>query len=290
MTKDPFIRYIINQPNFYWWKQYAEPFLHTQNWIIHNPKTFDYQASYGFDPNFCRTLPGANIPDEDYCIEKASVVVEYHGTPSFDSIFDPASGKTIIEDLLAFLSLYSGTYCQYFWRELRMTPGDNWSATLNLMINTGGTTSVWAAPEDNAITFFQQALRVIPTINQTQFRLASQWFFSALKEYEIGRALVETALNWVCLESQANVLGKHGTKKEMVAELLTSQGFPNIPLLPNFYKLRNDAFHEGQLSHLGEPAAQAAREAGRVLVRASILNLLGMDQREFNANFVRLYA
>jgi hypothetical protein len=93
----------------------------------------------------------------------------------------------------------------------------------------------------------------------------------------------------LCLESQANILGKNGTKKEMVTDLLTSQECPNIPLLTNFYKLRNDAFHEGQLSHLGEPVAQGARDVGRVLVRASILNLLGMEQREFNANFVRLY-
>ncbi len=70
---------------------------------------------------------------------------------------------------------------------------------------------------------------------------------------------------------------------------MKSQQFPSIPLLRNFYKLRNEAFHDGQLSRLSEVDAQAARTAGRALVRASVLILLGMNHADFKAAFVRLY-
>jgi hypothetical protein len=74
-----------------------------------------------------------------------------------------------------------------------------------------------------------------------------------------------------------------------VEALLADQRFPMIPRLGDLYKLRNDAFHDGELSQLNEADAQAARTAGRALVRASILVLLGMQHTDFKANFVKLY-
>lgn len=158
------------------------------------------------------------------------------------------------------------------------------------MVDDEGNHPVWAAPPDEAIDYFERALKSIPTVDKAQFRLAMQWFFSAFREFVIGRPLVEAALNWVCLESQAKCLALPGNKFQKVKSLLANQGFPSVPRLNDFYRLRNDAFHDGQLSSLSEADAQAARAVGRALVRAQILNLFGMRHIDFDADFVKLYA
>jgi len=285
---EPFIRYIINAPHTYWWTEFGAPFLDKRNWHVLEPSKFSFESSYGFDPSFARSIPGKQIPDEDYCLENAAIVVEFHGDPVYDSIFEPSGEKTIIDDLLVFMSIYSGKYCQYLWKERRPL-GGQWSASLAIMMSDEGIKDLWPAPPEKAIDYFERALSIIPSIDKTRLGVAIQWFFSALREFEIGRPLVEAALNWVCLESQANLLGLRGSKREKVDSLLKSQQFPSIPLLGDFYKLRNDGFHDGQLSNLSEADAQAARTAGRALVRASILVLLGMNHADFRADFVRLY-
>ena len=168
--------------------------------------------------------------------------------------------------------------------------GGDFKASSTVQINYSKNNAIWAVSRRDARGFFENALVKIPTLNKTQFVLAIRWFFSALREREVGRPLVEAALNWVCLESQSNCLGLSGNKFQKVKKFLVTQGFPPIPCLHNFYQLRNDAFHEGQLSNLTETDAQAARTTGRELVRAQILNLLGMDHTDFDVEFVKLYA
>jgi len=281
MASESFVTYVINQPYLYWWKQSAEPFLARRGWHVFEPSKFSFESSG-------RPFTWKKIRDEDYCLQEASIVVRFHGEPSFDSVFEPSSDKTIVDDMLVFMSLYLGKYCQYFWKESRLH-GENWSASVALMVNTDATDAVWAATPEKAIDYFQRALGIIPKINKTQFGLAMRWFFSALKEFEIGRPLLESALNWVCLECQANSLGITGNKLQIVNTLLLNQKFPTIPRLHDFYLLRNDAFHEGQPIKLTEKDSQAARTAGRTLVRASILKLLGMDDADFDPSFSKLY-
>ncbi len=281
--QEPFIRYIINAPHTFWWIKHGVPLLNRRNWHVLDPNNFSFESSYGFDPTISRPLPGKQIADEDYCLENGAIVVEFHGDPVYDSIFDPSSEKTIIDDLLAFMSIYSGKYCQYLWEEKR-PKGEPWSATKAIVISDEGFQDQWSAPPEKAIDYFERALSIIPSIDRTRLRLAMQWFFSALREFEeVGRPLVEAALNWVCLESQANYLGLPGRNFQKVESLLRSQQFPSIPLLRNLYKLRNDAFHSGQLSGLTEADAQAARTAGRALI------LLGMNHADFKADFTSLY-
>lgn len=284
----PFIRYIINAPHTYWWMKFGAPFLNKRNWCVSEPSSFSFESSYGFDPTIGRSLSGRKIPDEDYCLEDAAIVVEFHGDPVYDSMLDPSGEGTVIDDLLAFMSIYSGKYCQCLWKE-RRPKGGQWSASRAIMMSDEGIKAPWPAPPEKALHYFERALSIIPSIDKTRLTLAMQWFFSALREFEIGRPLVEAALNWVCLESQANFLGLHGSKRQKVALLLRSQQFPTIPLLGNFYKLRNDGFHDGKLSHLGEVDAQAARTVGRTLVRASVLVLLGMDHGDFETDFKKQY-
>jgi len=284
----PFIRYIINAPHTYWWIKFGAPFLNKRNWCVLEPSNFSFDSSYGFDPSLGRPLSGKQIPDEDYCLENAAIVIEFHGDPVYDSVFYPSSEGTIIDDLLAFLSIYLGMYCQCLWKESRPL-GGQWSGSLAIMMSDEGIKDPWPAPPEEAIDYFERALSIIPSIDKTRLGLAIEWFFIALREFEIGRPLLEAALNWVCLESQANSLGLPGSKLQKVRSLLESQQFPPIPLLDNFYYLRNDGFHDGQLSHLSEADAQAARTAGRALVRASVLVLLGMNHADFEADFVRLY-
>jgi len=280
------IRYIINRPHTAWWTQFAAPFLNKRKWHVLDPNKFSYESSYGFD-SVIQRISGAQISDVNYCLKNAAIVVEYHGNPPNDSAFESSSEKTVIDDLLVFTSIYFGRYCQYLWKERRQTGGE-WSSSLALMIDSEGFGEL-AAPPERAIEHFQKAISIIPTVEKTQLILAIQWFFSALIEFEIGRPLVEAALNWVCLESQGNFLGKPGNKFQKVRSLLTDQHFSAIPRLGDFYKLRNNGFHEGKLSQLGEADAQAARTAARALVRASILVLLGMQHTDFKAEFVKLY-
>lgn len=280
----PFIRYIVNAPHTIWWTKSAAPFLSKRNWNILKPSDFFYESSYGFNPLL---TPEAQISDVEYCLKHAAIVIEYYGSPPNDSLFEPSSGRTIIDDLLAFTSIYFGGSCQYLWRETRKSVAD-WSSSLAFVTGGQGFRELAARP-DRAIDHFDQALDIIPTIDETRLRLAMQWFFSAQREFEIERPLVEAALNWVCLESQANSLGKPGNNFQKVASLLVDQQFPAIPRLNDLYKLRNDGFHDGQLSRLSEVNAQATRTAGRALVRASILVLLGMKHTDFKAGFVKLY-
>ncbi|MDD5312742.1 MAG: hypothetical protein PHO26_06890 [Dehalococcoidia bacterium] len=283
-----FGRYIVNKPITYWWEKQAEPFLIRRGWHVIKPCDFKYETSYGFDAGMDRCVPGSQICDVDYCLQNAAAVIEYYGEPVFDSIFDHSNKLTIIDDLTAFISIYSGTYCQYLWKEKR-SKAEKWSASLALQLYNEDNVGLWAASPEKTIDYFEKALSMQSSIDEIQFRLAMNWYFIALREFEIGRPLLEAALNWVCLEVQANYLGLRGNKFEKVQTLLKNQRFPPIPLLGNLYRLRNDGFHSGQLSQLSEIDAQAARTAGRALVRASILVLLGMNHTNFRSQFSSSY-
>lgn len=288
MAAKPFIHYIIRSSvGFYWWEQLAAPFLKRKGWDVIEPATFSYESSYGFEPN---VILGYNqVSQVEYSLHNATAVVEYHGEPIYDSVFELASNCTVIDDLLAFMSLYTGVYWQYMWKEHRGSTV-NWKGSFAMQVSYDRNRPELAGGRDEAFSFFQKALTIIPTLDRTQFVLAIRWFFSALREFEVGRALVEAALNWVCLESQANYLGHQGKSKlEKVKSLLAGQEFPAIPRLEDLHRLRNDAFHDGQLSNLSESDAQAARTAGRALVRAQILNLIGMMHKDFGESFVHLY-
>jgi hypothetical protein len=283
-----FILYIVTSPvGFHWWKQLAAPFLLRKGWLTVDAKDFSYKSSYGFDPD---VTPGPNqLSQVEYSLRISTAVVEYRGEPIFDSVFAPDSHYTVIDDLLAFMSLYTGTYWQYMWREYGGST-INWKGSFARQVSYRGGLGEQAGERNKALSFFQKALATIPTLDRTQFALAIGWFFSALREFEVGRPLVEAALNWVCLESQANYLCLAGSKLEKAKSLLARQGFLAIPRLKDLYQLRNDAFHDGKLSKLSEPDAQAARTAGRALVRAQILNLMGMSRSDFRDHFVKLYA
>jgi len=288
MAAKPFIRYIIISPvGFYWWKQLAAPFLKKKGWDVIEPATFSYESSYGFNPD---VIPAyKQVSQVEYSLHISTAVVEYNGEPIYDSVFEPASDRTVIDDLLAFMSLYDGVYWQYMWKEHRGSTA-NWKGSFAMQVSYDRNPREPAGGRDEALSFFQKALTTIPTLDRRQFVLAIRWFFSALREFEVGRPLVEAALNWVCLESQANYLGLPGNKLQRVKSLLARQGFPAIPHLADLYRLRNNAFHDGQLSNLSEPDAQAARTAGRALARAQILNLIGMMHSDFEDGFVKLYA
>jgi hypothetical protein len=285
----PFIRYIVISPiNFHWWEQLAVPFLQKKGWVAINPENFSYKSSYGFDPD---VISGHNqLLQIEYSLRISTAVVEYRGEPIFDSVFfEPDSNYTVIDDLLVFMSLYTGRCWQYMWREYGSST-INWTGTFAMQISRHWGVAEWAGKRDKELTFFEKALATIPNVDRTQFALAISWFFSALREFEVGRPLVESALNWVCLESQANYLCLAGNKLERTKSLLARQGFPDTPRFEDLYKLRNDAFHDGKLSKLSESDAEAARTAGRALVRAQVLNLIGMSHSDFRDGFVKLYA
>ena len=288
MSVELFTRYMVIGPvTFVWWREFAAPFLEKKGWLVIDPSHFSYKSSYGFNPKVVRNH--YEVRSVEYCLQIASAIVEYHGEPKADSHFFPASGCIVIHDLLAFISLYWGGYCQYLWKERRrLTNG--WSASPVVQMYNGRHEEKRAGHLREALGFFEQALATIPTLNKTQSELAVRWFLSALREYAVGRPLVEAALNWVTLEAQANILKLPGSKFQKVERLLANQSFPQVSHLQHFYQLRNDAFHDGKLSNLSEQDAQAARTAGRGLVRAQILNLLGMDHSNFAPEFVKQYA
>jgi hypothetical protein len=283
-----FIRYIVmSSVGFHWWERLAAPFLQKKGWVVIFPNDFSYKSSYGFDPN---VIPGPNqLSHIEYSLRISTAVVEYRGEPLFDSVFEPDSNYTVIDDLLAFMSLWTGMYWQYMWREYGGST-INWQGFFAGQVGRHGGLGEPAGERDKALNFFEKALAIIPSLDRTQFTLAIRWFFSALREFELGRPLVEAPLNWVCLESQAHYLRLAGNKLGKSKSLLARQGFPTIPRLEDLYQLRNDAFHDGKLSNLSESNAQAARTAGRALVRAQILNLIGMSQSDFRDAFVKLYA
>jgi len=280
--------YIVVSPvGFHWWQQLAAPLLQKKGWVLIDPNDFSYESSYGFDPN---VVPAPNqLSQIEYALRVSTAVVEYRGEPIFDSVFEPSSNYTVIDDLLAFMSLYTGMYWQYMWREYGGS-SINWKGSFARLGSYHSGLGEQAGERGVAVSFFEKALATIPNLDRTQFLLAIRWFFSALREFEVGRPLVEAALNWVCLESQANYLRLPRNKFEKTKSLLARYGFPVIPRLGALYQLRNDAFHDGKLSRLSEPDAQAARTMGRALARAQILNLVGMSQSDFRYGFVKLYA
>lgn len=251
-------------------------------WNVIDPKSFARETSYGFDENQERFLDET----EDYkdALRKCSAVIEFRGTDCGESEYFPGTPRfpTIIDDLLIFLSLYSGVFSQYLAYETEI------SLTFAAQITRAGNAN-WAASRGDVALHFHNSLLQITSLDRTQFELAVKGFLSAIKEYETGRPLVEAGFNWTCLESQANHLGISGTNRPMVETLLKNQGFPPIPELRAFYRLRNDATHGGQLASLSEPDAQKARTAGRQVVRAQVLNLLGMQHSDFSTDLTRDY-
>ena len=102
---EPFIRYIINAPHTIWWIQFFAPFLKKRNWYVIEPTEFSFESSYGFDPLLDHNLHIRGISYADYCLQKAAIVVEYHGNPPDDSVFEPSNERTIIDDLHLCLSI-----------------------------------------------------------------------------------------------------------------------------------------------------------------------------------------
>ncbi|MDA1096131.1 MAG: hypothetical protein O3B84_02610 [Chloroflexi bacterium] len=280
------MRYLVYRSiSISWWERLATSYLNNKGWRVIRPEDFSYDSSYGVGSNISQA-PIA-ISTFKYLLSNASAVVEYHGHPTEDSVFEPGHDRTLIDDLLRFMSLYTGTYWQYLWKEHRDESGQ-WKGFRAAQMTYDGNNTIWAGPRD-LTPFFERALEAIPALDETQFQLATKWFFSALREFEGCRPLVEAAFNWVILESQANYLGFKGTKKQRVEKLLDRQRFPRVSGLEDTYRLRNDAFHDGQLSNLSEARAQEVRNGIRALARAQILNLIGMRISEFDKEFVGQY-
>ncbi len=293
MPDKPFMRYIIRGPDSSWWEKRGAAFLKKRDWHFTSPRYFSYKSSYGFNPDVCRS------PEEQvslsYSIQRAHAVVEYHGEPPQDSMFFRKAGFTVIDDLLPFMSLYSGVHCHWLWKE-------NWAIKFRSGFTLGDIGDQWAGPQANAGKLFERAVATVSKFSSMQrdpVDLALQWFFSVLEAGRpTGKRIVEAGILWTALEVQAKCLGiaghkhkgVHGVKFGMVEDLLTAQKFPSIPALKNLYSLRNGAFHEGRLSNLSPADAVKALEAGRALVRAKILNLLGMQHSDFSPAFVKLYA
>lgn len=289
MPTQPFVRYLVKGISISWWTHYANSFLNSIGWSIIDPRGYSYSSSYGFDPNLNRHPTEVRM--FDYFQSDAAVILERRGQPNYDSVWVPSNDRTVVDDLLAFMSLYTGNYCQYLVME-RNTIDNNFRAAFAAQINHSRNTPKWAGPRSQAVDAFVRIQSHVPSLDSEQLRLAMRWFFSALMEYELpqGRPLVEAAMNWVSLEAQATLLGYGGSKFERVTSLLTGQGFTVTPHLRNLYRLRNDAFHDGALSHLEEDDAQLARSAGMTLARAQILNFLGMPLEEINDEFKRTYS
>ena len=278
----PFVRYFLAGQSFRWWSRVGLKILTNHGWKLLDPQTFVRETSYGYDKDV--VWSNEETEQYDYSRQKSTAVIEFHGSNYGKSIFFPTSpgDPTVIDDLLIFLSLYSGVYSQYLVKETN----DNLAVAPKIgHSNTG----LWAATGNQVAAHFQTCLTSVPTLDRDQFELAVRWFLSAISEFELGRPIVEVALNWVSLESQANSLNIGGTNFPKVKTMLANQGFAPIPQLRAFYKLRNDAFHVGQVKALSEQDAQRAREVGRQLVRAQTLVLLGMKHSDFSREFEDTY-
>ncbi|MBM3933001.1 MAG: hypothetical protein FJ319_01645 [SAR202 cluster bacterium] len=223
-------------------------------------------------------------------LEEAHIVVEYKGECPRSLLFPNEDDYTLLDDLLMFMTPCSGTICQYVWKEQNPISTDATIKTGRSIRRGDYGGDEWALGRNKSFALFEGISTRIPSIPSEQPSRALSWFVSAQREFELGRPLVETALNWVCLECQGNLLYPKLKGMKQVQELLSRQGFPLVPKLGHFYGLRNNAFHQGKLVKLSEDDAQATRTAGRSLARAQILNLLGVDHTEFRKEFVQKYA
>lgn len=282
MNREPFIRYLVKgHYDYKRWHRWVAPILEHRGWSIIDPKVFPHDR--------------LAMPDKaKHSLKNATVVLEFRGQPDFDSVFYPGQNRTVVDDLLAYLRLYTGVFCDYLWREWCIVGGSAHGA-LATVFHSYKQRAIFVTNENKVADSFERVLPAVPTLDKTRLMLAMSWFVSGLREYTpVGRPLVEAALNWVCLESQANHLYPHITGKDAkfkrVARLLEDQGFPPVPRLHNLYLLRNDAFHDGRLSNLGAMEAQVALTTGRALVRAQILNMLGVSHADFRQEFVDIYA
>ena len=151
-----FACYIVVSPvGFHWWKQLATPLFQRKGWVLINPEDFSYESSYGFDPN---VFPAPNqISQIEYALRVSTAVVEYRGEPIFDSAFEPGSNYTVIDDLLAFMSLYTGMYWQYMWREYGSSK-INWKGSFARQGSYHSGLGEQAGERDVAVSFFEKAL------------------------------------------------------------------------------------------------------------------------------------
>ncbi len=200
MATQPFVRYVVRGPGAYWWRAQAAPFLKQLNWEVLLPGDFEYETSYGHEAVI---RSKSEIAEFEYCRINASAIVEFRGSDPQTSVLFPVDSATIIDDLLAFMSLYSGKYCQTLWRETSSDDG-SWSAKTQLKIARLNVGDEWASPRQDTFGHFGDALRAGGAIADTRRILALEWYFIAHRELEIGRPLAEAALHWVALESQAN--------------------------------------------------------------------------------------
>lgn len=285
----PLIRYVIARPiNPQWWHHRARPYLESRGWTLVRPEEFDYESSYGYRP-----IPPAHGQTDEmrYALHNAGIIIEYHGEPELKSWAETLPNSTLIDDVLAFLSIYSGVYWQWIWKEWQLQDHP-WGASSAIQVNSGNKPPIWAGDDLKVFDYFEISNKTAPQIAPQQLTLALNWLAMALYAYQDGNSLLDPALHWVVLESQAKFLFPKGKQKGLakVKQLLGKQGFPKIPRLHDLYELRNKAFHEGNFPALSKQDVQVASNAGRALVRAQVLNLLGMKHTDFSQQFVNFYA
>ncbi|MEK7872624.1 MAG: hypothetical protein AAB502_02050, partial [Chloroflexota bacterium] len=144
MGKEPFLLYLVRGPDADWWNKTGAAWLKRRGWDVISAQD---PVCWACNDEF----PISQI-DWKYLLERAHARIERHGKIDHDSVLFKAAGLTLIDDLLLFMSLYSGEYCHWVWRERGDSIGS--STATKIGFSLGQDRRTWAGPRNEALKFF----------------------------------------------------------------------------------------------------------------------------------------
>lgn len=282
-----FIRYYIGNMSLYTFEKVRKESRKFDDWVLISGTDFKYSESYGYEQ-----IEGTHEAWIEL-LRKYSVIAEHRNPKEAGSSF-LWHGAPLLADVLTLLSLARAQhYGVLFWeRNL-----GNYEAGRGLWYRETSTTHV-IMPISNLGQFISEALTFIEQnpswLKDSGFNPSIYWYTQALQTCGTGPSILEMALYWVSLEIIASVyLDNNGIsikgKEQKVRRYIKDKGYTGTPwrFLPSaikdWYKIRNNAFHEGK-----EPKSPLGVLSARLQQARDFTSLVLVEMLQPQANETRL--
>jgi len=249
------------------------------DWQLMDGSQFEYKNSYGYKPVFAR---------DEVLIEalaKRSVVAE-NRQPQKVAPSLMWNNALLIADVLTLLSLARARYYPTLLIERRL--GKKHSIGWGIMSpETAGSWDIVSFSKfghfiSEALTFIEQN----PSwLKDSGFIPSIYWYTQALQTRGTGPSILEMALYWVSLEILASTYVEENAlnieyKKERVKRFITDKGYSGNEwnfldgIIDDWYKVRNNAFHEGKEPLLSMDARKVRRQQVRDFTSLVLVEML----------------
>ncbi len=274
-----FIRYYIGNMSLYTFEKVQKESRKFDNWTLISGTDFKYRDSYGY-----QQVVGTH---EEWIelIRKYSVVAENRQPEKVEPSF-LWHNAPLLADVLTLLSLARAELYPVLIIERNL--GGEYNLTRGMWYReTSGNRDIM--PISNLGQFISEALTFIEQnpswLKNSGFDPSIHWHRLALQAYRTSPSILEMALYWISLEILASTYVEKKAldiehKKERVKRFIADKDYSGSEwnfldgIIDDWYKVRNNAFHEGKDPGLPVDVLKARRQQARDFTSLVLVELL----------------